>query len=569
MLRTILRASAAAFLIIALAGTANAQWTEAGGVLIRGTIVTMDDAGTVTQGSILVKNGKIAQILPANAPVPAGAIEIDTKGAAIFPGLINLHNHIAYNFLPLYPVPKAYGNRDQWPKGAAYETLVNNPKNLLTQPGHYNVQTEVLKYAEIKALMGGETTIQGSPSDGGSGTILVRNIETKNFPGHKSSEDVLGPDERLATEEQRTKWLTNDAGFIHLAEGVDDHAEKEYKTWKAIFGKAFTKFVGIHSTGLTEADFADWEASVGNPKVVWSPLSNLMLYGGTTNIPAALKHKAIVALGTDWSPSGSKSLIWELKVADQVNKSKFNGLLKDYDLVALATRNAAKLLNRTDCVGQLKVGMTADLVVVDLTNKTNAYRNLIDGVEQNVQMVMVGGDPIYGDESVLAKLKKKDGKPTYEVLKESPAGRPKALDLKRNVPQGQQSVEDIKKALTDAANLDPKDLANVLNAGNPDKIPAEKFKPRDDMRKWLAGHHGHPLAAGSPTTVDEVKEYLHLRYPNAKPVTIDPIYEQNDDGYWKALSQNLFLKNKAIFDVDALMKYRTAQTAGINAAVPH
>jgi len=550
----------AAALSLLVSRPASAQWKADGGVLIRGTIVTMDESQTVTEGCLFVKNGTVADILPVGAPVPAGAIEIDTEGGFIFPGMMNLHNHIAYNFLPLYPVPKAYTNRDQWPAGRLYEQLVNNPKNLITMSNHYNLLTEVLKYAEIKALVGGETTIQGSPLDAGSSTILVRNIEAKNFAGRKTAENVLGPDRRLATPAQRAKWQATDGVLIHLAEGIDAHAEKEYATWKAIFGSSFKKLVGIHSTGLTEADFTNWEATTKKPKVVWSPLSNLMLYGDTTKVTGALKHHALVSLGTDWSPSGSKSLIWELKVADQINRTRFNGLLDDYDLVALVTRNPAAIIHWEDKVGMIKKGMVADLVVLDGEMKARPYRNLIESVESNVQLVMVGGDPIYGDEPVLAKLKKNaTGVPLYEVLQESPGGRPKALDLKRNVPKGQESLEDIKKALKDAVKLDPADLADVFNKGTGAKAPAKRFKPREDMRKWLAAHHGHPLAANVPATADEVKQYLGLRYPNAKPVTIDPLYEENDDAYWRALKENLFLKDKTIFDVEQIESFRVKE----------
>ena len=49
--------------------------------------------------------------------------------------------------------------------------------------------------------------------------------------------------------------------------------------------------------------------------MVWSPLSNLMLYGGTTNIGAARSAGVPLALGSDWSPTGSKNLLNELKIA--------------------------------------------------------------------------------------------------------------------------------------------------------------------------------------------------------------------------------------------------------------
>ena len=79
----------------------------------------------------------------------------------------------------------------------------------------------------------------------------------------------------------------------------------------------------------------------------------------------------------------------------------------------------------------------------------------------------------------------------------------------------------------------------------------------------------HPLGKDEHATTDEVKEYLHLRYPNAKPVTLDPIYEENDDAYWTALKGNLFLKNPAIFDTAALEAHRPPKSVGITHSVPH
>ena len=49
--------------------------------------------------------------------------------------------------------------------------------------------------------------------------------------------------------------------------------------------------------------------------MVWSPMSNLLLYGGTADIAAALAAGVRIGIGSDWSPSGSKNLLGELKVA--------------------------------------------------------------------------------------------------------------------------------------------------------------------------------------------------------------------------------------------------------------
>ena len=46
-------------------------------------------------------------------------------------------------------------------------------------------------------------------------------------------------------------------------------------------------------------------------KLVWSPLSNLLLYGKTTAVYDALAAGVLVSLGTDWTPSGSANLLAE------------------------------------------------------------------------------------------------------------------------------------------------------------------------------------------------------------------------------------------------------------------
>jgi len=54
--------------------------------------------------------------------------------------------------------------------------------------------------------------------------------------------------------------------------------------------------------------------------MVWSPFSNLLLYGGTSDIARARNEGVLIALGPDWSPSGSKNLLGELKVARLVSE---------------------------------------------------------------------------------------------------------------------------------------------------------------------------------------------------------------------------------------------------------
>ena len=85
-------------------------------IVLAGDVVAMDDALTVTRdGRVYIDKGAIVAIRRSVDPVPAGfenAPIVNTEGT-LFPGLIELHNHLAYNALRLWQIPKKYTNRDQ------------------------------------------------------------------------------------------------------------------------------------------------------------------------------------------------------------------------------------------------------------------------------------------------------------------------------------------------------------------------------------------------------------------------------------------------------------------------
>jgi 5-methylthioadenosine/S-adenosylhomocysteine deaminase len=549
---------------------------SAGGILLRGKVVTMNANRTVTTGAVHVKDGKVVAILSASAATPTGATVIDTKGY-IYPGLLNLHNHVAYNFLPLYPVPKHYTNRDQWPSGKLYEQLVNNPKNLVTDSAYFDLQTEALKYAEVKAIAGGETAIQGTPSDSGVTSILVRNVEAKNFDKDAVGCRGLSIDKMFTSDlaHQKDSISKLDAWFFHLSEGIDDYARREYsnpaynpavnpgpKNQPGLkqLGLVTKPLVGIHCTALTETDFADWEKTTGEgPKIVWSPLSNLLLYGKTTDIPAARRHNATVALGTDWSPSGSKSLLWELKVADQVNKQMFKSTLSDSDLVAMVTCNPAKLLNWQDKVGTIAAGMVADLVVVDDIKESNSYRNLIEATEANIQLVFVGGLPVYGDSATLKKLVGTSG---CDTIGERPVStREKAVVIKYSkIPSGDQSLKTLTDMVDAACNFSPTALAARLNSDEHDRAAVEKWlvSALTKQQKPVDANLKDP---SQPITTAQVATFIAMKFPNAKPIDkLDPIFQNSDDTFFTALEANLhFQGSAAVFDAKTIRTYRSSK----------
>jgi len=63
-------------------------------VAIRGGTILTVTRGTIENGTIVLRNGKIAEV-GANVAIPAGAEVVDATGKFVSPGIIDCHSHIA------------------------------------------------------------------------------------------------------------------------------------------------------------------------------------------------------------------------------------------------------------------------------------------------------------------------------------------------------------------------------------------------------------------------------------------------------------------------------------------
>ncbi len=380
--------------------------------ILRGRIVTMDSANrVVNNGRLIISKGKIAAVLDAGQAVPAafaGAPVIDT-GATLYPGLIDLHNHLPYNVAPLWKTPKLYKNRNEWRGNADYKRSVANPVVALAQ--QTATAKALVRYVECKAIAGGATT--------GQGMRMKEKGVTKYFVGAmrnvESTDDPLLPDattrvpdlnpNRLGDPEAFEKNLNNPkikAFFYHLCEGVNPAARQHFLNLTANDPKLIGEsLVGIHALALERADL-DALAAV-KAKIVWSPLSNFLLYGKTLSLKDVLASGVRVALGCDWSPSGSKNPLLELKVARWVAQQQ-GVALSSRQLVGMLTDGAAAVAGWQKALGSIEAGKYADVIAIAGENG-EAHDHLIDARERNVQLVIVHGIARYGDENLMLQLK--------------------------------------------------------------------------------------------------------------------------------------------------------------------
>src|SRR5215211_322055 len=80
---------------------------------LEGRVVTMDASfNDLEQGVVYVADNQIVAVSPTGASPPSGfegVKPVGTRGT-IYPGLIELHNHLSYDALSLWDVPERYTN---------------------------------------------------------------------------------------------------------------------------------------------------------------------------------------------------------------------------------------------------------------------------------------------------------------------------------------------------------------------------------------------------------------------------------------------------------------------------
>src|SRR5262249_41026724 len=92
----------------------------------------------------------------------------------------------------------------------------------------------------------------------------------------------------------------------------------------------------------------------------------------------------------------------ELKVARLVSQN-LGCVLADRDLVAMATRNAAAILQWDKALGTIEPGKHADFLVVAGIDG-DPYAGLIESKETDIRLVMIGGVPRQGNPKVMRAL---------------------------------------------------------------------------------------------------------------------------------------------------------------------
>jgi len=528
---------------------------------LAGRVVTMDDAFTeLADGIVYIDQGGIVAVQNRGQAAPAGfgGVAVVETGGTLYPGLIELHNHLSYNALPLWsPVPKKFQHRDQWSVHKDYRPMISGPMTVIGEhrdaAGKPKLLPALVRYVECKCLLGGVTTSQGIKLSSNAGIQrfyrgLIRNVEQTDELGLPEAQARIDDvDAKNARSFLKRLKSEKTCFLLHLSEGVTDPSQPE----KSIARKHFLAleiapdewamnevFVGIHSAGLLPPDF-DVMAQ-NKASIVWSPLSNLLLYGGTARVEAA-KGKVNIGLGSDWSPTGSKNLLGELKVAWLYNQTVLGGLFANRDLVAMATRDGARILKWQGVAGTLTAGARADILVINGT-ATDSYDKLIRAKETDISLVMINGVARYGVPALMTPLSPADQSVTV-------GGQLRKLFLKQATGDpdvGAVSLADATDDLRDTL-LNIAKVAKVIEKPKPASVMKRLFDP-DAAPVWsLALDEIHDRGAdlrprlpfnGPKDFTGPARAAAKAAAPLStilKPIALDPLTVADDAGFLDAI----------------------------------
>jgi 5-methylthioadenosine/S-adenosylhomocysteine deaminase len=467
-----------AFLVLSVVAGSGAQ-AQAADWSIAGTILT--PGGVVGDSALSMSQGKITAIGPSSSiPNPGSAVKAT---GIIIPGFIDLHNHLTWNVLPRWIPARKFNNRYEWQDTAEYDRLLTQPHNVVLNAAACETQI----YAEVKAIIGGATSVLGSllpspafPKNGDCAIGLARNLDVASglnftkpsgdacatqFPAGVSPDLLDFVDNEvfpLELPHPRFDYLLCELGkgslkglVVHLSEGAnaDSSAHREFTMLDK--QKLLQPGVAIiHGTAIRPQDFPDMAKNgVG---LIWSPRSNDELYGSTTNIPAALTAGVSVAIAPDWSPSGSAGMMQEVGYVARRYAASSS------DIIAMATSTPAKLVRLDNLIGSLTPGKYADFVVVNVNVDPQSPRPLdavINASIANISLVVVGGQPLYGDPALLAKTPLPAGATIEQI---TVCGVQKAIYLgESDAANRNESLADITKLLNTALTGAGSHLAEI------------------------------------------------------------------------------------------------------------
>ena len=353
--------------------------------------------------ALLIEDGVLQQIGSVDeikAVAPHSQL-LKCEHVLISPGFVNAHEHPPYSAGKPGPnVKPVYTNRYQWQgrggdqhKEIAYSRVDNDAQ---------------LYWVELRHVLAGTTTLAGNGAvhgllknvgSGAEATGFVYQADMKTFPFPQAIDefdDLPWPYHGPSIEPELTADADERSAYVpHVAEGTDKISRLEAEFFlDYVEHNPGRRYAMIHGVGLHKSSVPRMQSL--DVTLVWSPRSNLVLYGETVDVPHLTTNGVRVALSTDWSYSGSFNMLESFACARHVSGARWNNGLSAEDLWRMATANGAYALNLEQTVGSLVPGFAADLVIVT-AQSDNPYLDLVTSDISDIHATFVDGELVTGN----------------------------------------------------------------------------------------------------------------------------------------------------------------------------
>lgn len=383
---------------------------------------------TLKDHTVVIEGGDIEAIVPT-AEWHGDAVEVDCRGHAVIPGLINAHTHAAMNLyrgladdLPL----KTWLEEHIWPAEAMFAgqdfvregTRLAAAEMLLSGTTCFN---DMYFFGDDAAAAALETGIRAS-----IGMIIIgfpsawaTDADEYFRKGQAIHDQYRSHPMVTTTFAPHAPYTVDDASLsrvatlsaelevpvhIHVHEtaheveqAVHEHGERPLSRLDRL-GLLTPQLIAVHMTQLSDNEIE--RLSETGVSIAHCPESNLKLASGFCPVARLLDAGINIALGTDSAASNNdQDMLGEMKTAALLGKGVAGDAtaLSAGTVLEMATINGARALGCDDRLGSIEAGKAADLVAIDLARLTT--QPVFDPVSQivysagrdHVRHVWVGG----------------------------------------------------------------------------------------------------------------------------------------------------------------------------------
>jgi 5-methylthioadenosine/S-adenosylhomocysteine deaminase len=407
-------------------------------LLRNGIVLTMNDAGDVFEGGVLIEDGKIVAV---DAADHAADRVLDAHGGYVLPGFVQTHVHLCQtlfrSFADDMPLLE-WLRRRIWPLEAAHtpatlraaarlasaELLLSGTTTALTMETVHDTDAvlEALADTGLRATVGKcmmdsddevPSRLRERTRDSLDESLALRR-RWNGAAGNRlhvafaprfavsCSRDLLEAVAVLSQEQQALvhTHASESQAEVDLVRHRSGLSNIEYLD---ATGLASTRLCAAHCVWATDVEQA--LLAERDVKVMHCPGSNLKLGSGIAPVVELLARGVCVSLGADGAACNNRlDMFDEMRLAATLQAVRHGpGSLPARTVLTMATRAGARTLGLEREIGSLEPGKRADLMVVTrdrvhLQPDRDPWSSLVYAARgSDVRMVMVDGDVLVED----------------------------------------------------------------------------------------------------------------------------------------------------------------------------